>query len=273
MTALEAPVCTGHCDGEVPRDRWGRPVIDDHPPFTRVSTVAKALDDQSNLIGWKAGQMLYAASLPESSDLREEALLAHGDRRRMRSLVDAASSRVGLDGAARRGTALHDAVSISVLTGEYPPHLSDQARRSLDVFWDVLARTRLRPIASEVFVADTDRAVAGTFDLLLRDDDGTTYVADVKTGAKSWERQFPHAVAVQLAAYQAGTPWCPLHGWRPKPATSDHVGILVSLPIDTGLCYLDDVDLEAGAHALDLALAVRDWRSRKGIATERAVAS
>jgi hypothetical protein len=43
---------------EIPRDRWGRPLIE--PPdggkpigYTRVSTLAKALDDKTSLMDWK----------------------------------------------------------------------------------------------------------------------------------------------------------------------------------------------------------------------------
>lgn len=35
------------------RDRWGRPVIDGQP-YTRISTLAKTLSDQTSLIKWAA---------------------------------------------------------------------------------------------------------------------------------------------------------------------------------------------------------------------------
>ena len=53
MTITDAPAT------ELTRDRWGRPLI--VPPeggkpvgYTRVSTLAKALDDLNNLMAWKA---------------------------------------------------------------------------------------------------------------------------------------------------------------------------------------------------------------------------
>ena len=47
---------------EIPRDRWGRPLITpvdggDPMPYTRVSTLAKALDDKTALTDWKCRQV------------------------------------------------------------------------------------------------------------------------------------------------------------------------------------------------------------------------
>src|SRR5690606_1008152 len=57
----------------VQRDRWGRPLIvppggGDPVAYTRVSTLAKALDDTSNLMAWK--QRVTAVGLARRQDLR-----------------------------------------------------------------------------------------------------------------------------------------------------------------------------------------------------------
>ena len=46
---------------EPERDRWGRPIIDGRT-YTRASTLAKALDDQSALIDWSARVALQGMS-------------------------------------------------------------------------------------------------------------------------------------------------------------------------------------------------------------------
>ena len=69
---------------DVPRDRWGRPLIvpvDGGKPIgsTRVSTLAKALDDKSALTKWKQRQVVVGmASRP---DLAAVAAACKGDDR------------------------------------------------------------------------------------------------------------------------------------------------------------------------------------------------
>ena len=46
-------------DTEIPRDRWGRPLIippegGEPVPYNRASGVGKTLDDLNNLMAWKA---------------------------------------------------------------------------------------------------------------------------------------------------------------------------------------------------------------------------
>src|SRR5690242_11341562 len=69
---------------EVPRDRWGRPLIrpldgGQPEPYTRVSTLAKALDDLNQLMAWK--QRKTAEGLIRRPDLltRVAGALANGD--------------------------------------------------------------------------------------------------------------------------------------------------------------------------------------------------
>src|SRR5689334_3084695 len=71
-------------DIDIPRDRWGRPLIippegGQPVPYTRVSTMAKALDDQSGLMLWK--QRKTAVGLLRRPDLltRIAGAVANGD--------------------------------------------------------------------------------------------------------------------------------------------------------------------------------------------------
>jgi hypothetical protein len=53
---------------DIKRDRWGRPLITPPDggkpvPYTRVSTLAKALDDKTALMRWKQRQTAHRPGL------------------------------------------------------------------------------------------------------------------------------------------------------------------------------------------------------------------
>lgn len=48
--------------GEITRDRWGRPRLPDLGTLTRTSTLAKTLDDQSSLSAWKARKAIVGVA-------------------------------------------------------------------------------------------------------------------------------------------------------------------------------------------------------------------
>lgn len=264
MSACDAQ-CT-HAD-DIERNRWGWPLVDG-TPYPRVSTVAKTLDDQGNLIDWSGGMVAVGMALPASVDLREAALLHRGDNKALKKVQRDAKDRAGASVPAGRGTNLHEVVH-RIVQGVDPGELSDATRASVEALFDAFAREGLKVLATEQFVVNTDAGVAGTFDMLLEDAGGKRYIGDLKTGAKSWERQFPGAVSVQLASYQGGRRWCPHEGWLPEHLAEADTALLVSLPVDKGECFIDAIDLEAGRYGLELALKVRNWRKTKPIAVYR----
>lgn len=264
MTACDVQ-CT-HAD-DIARNRWGQPLVDGIA-YPRVSTVAKTLDDQGNLIDWAGGMVAVGMSLPTSVDLREAALLHRGDNRALKRVQRDAKDRAGASVAAGRGTNLHEVIHRTIQGAEVG-ELTEATGESVVAFFKALAREGLTPISTEQFVVNTDAEVAGTFDLLLEDAGGKRYIGDLKTGAKSWERQFPGAVSVQLASYQGGRRWCPHEGWLPEHGAEADTALLVSLPVDRGECFIDAIDLEAGRYGLELALNVRRWRKTKPITVYR----
>lgn len=254
--------CDGRCGAEPRRDQWGRPLIDG-VPYTRVSTVAKTLSDMGNLIDWQSRMMLRYASRPEAVDVLEAMRLANGDAVAEKRAHARAKERAGLDTAANRGTNLHEAVALLV-RGLPLPVLDPNMARSLGAFERAMTKHHMTPTLSEQFVVHRDAVVAGTFDLVVESPDGV-YMADLKTGASKWDRFKPHAVAIQLAAYQGATRWCPTHGDLTPHGADPRVGYLISLPVDTDECHVDPIDLEAGRAGLSLALEVRSWRNLKNL--------
>lgn len=252
--------CDGHCGAEPKRDRWKRPEIDG-VPHPRVSTVAGALSDMNNLIDWQSRMLFRYATQPQAVADLEAMRLAIGDEVAEKQVHERAKNRAGLKDAALRGSNLHAAVAL-LARGLPLPHLDDNTMRSLRAFERTMARHNMVPTLSEQFVVNRGAVVAGTFDLVIESPDGV-YMADVKTGAKQWERKYPHPVAIQLAAYQGGTRWCPEHGDLTPHGANPSVGYLISLPVDTDECHLTPIDLDAGRTGLSLALEVRSWRELK----------
>src|SRR5690606_201737 len=111
MTATTTPT-------EVPRDRYGRPLLvppggGDPQPYTRASTMAKALDDLSNLMAWR--QRMTAVGLLRRPDLmtRVAGALANGTpddwpvKRELNKVCAEATEAAGASSAASTGTGIH----------------------------------------------------------------------------------------------------------------------------------------------------------------------
>lgn len=163
---------------EVPRDRWGRPEIDGQA-YTRTSTLAKTLDDQSNLIAWKA--RMTALGLAKSPDLIGLAATAtEKDRTLLNDVVERATDRAGAGSGRDLGTSIH-AVTEALDYGEpvdnLPRDLVDDGR----AYQRVCESLGLVPVLAETFVVSKQYGAAGTFDRLLTDGK-EFYIGDVKTG-------------------------------------------------------------------------------------------
>jgi hypothetical protein len=246
-------------ENAIPRDRWGRPLLDIDGtlvPFTRCSTVAKALDDQSNLLGWRSKTALLGAA--QRPELIAAAYAARSNKKALGKIADLAHEAGGGDQGSVWGTAIHALVSEVVTTGLAPSEIPDElARRDTEAVIAALAGYEV--LASEVFVADVDRLVAGTADLVLRVN-GRSFVADLKTSGSSGDYLLG-ATSIQLASYALSRPYTPEHGFEDWPHDFDPtIGLLIHCPYQTGTVRTAWLNLVAGADGLDLALHVRKWR-------------
>ena len=273
---------TTETETEIPRDRWGRPLI--IPPnggqpvaYTRVSSMAKALDDLNNLMAWK--QRKTAEGLLRRPDLmtRLAGALANGDpdthwptKRDLNSICREATEAASASKGASSGTGLH-ALTEAIDRGEEPLFMPDADRERLRAYRKV---TRdFTPLDAEVFVVCDELRVAGTFDRLWRNDEHAEVsngalppgvrVGDLKTGKS--EADYPLATAVQIAIYAHAQRYDPATGERtPLHADlDDTTGLLVHLPA-TGGCQVIPLDLVKGWRAARLAAEVhheiRKWK-------------
>ena len=257
---------------EIPRDRWGRPLIT--PPdggepvaYTRVSTLAKALDDLNNLMAWK--QRKTAEGLVRRPDLltRISGTLANGDpdtdwqtKRALNDICTEATEAAGASKGASAGTGFHS-LTEAIDRGEQPLFVPDADQARLDQYAEAMAPYRVLDI--ECFVVNDDLRAAGTFDRLVECPDGRVRVADLKTGKS--EADYPLATSMQIATYAHGWRYDPEDGYR-DTLHSDldlTTGLLVHLP-PWGGCRVIPLNLDLGWQAAQLAAEVhhhvRKWK-------------
>jgi len=257
---------------EIPRDRWGRPLIippDGGEPigYTRVSTLAKALDDQTNLMSWKARKT--AEGLVRRPDLltRVAGALANGDpdsdwptKRALNDAVSEACEAAGASKGSSAGTGFH-ALTEAIDRGSEPLYVPPADVPRLDAYREAMEPFTVLDI--ETFVVNDDVRSAGTFDRLVLCPDGRVRVADLKSGKS--EAAYPLSTTVQIAIYANGKRYDMATGERSVlHADLDMTeGLLIHLP-PTGGCTVIPLDLERGwraARAADFVHhEVRRWK-------------
>lgn len=250
---------------DIPRDRWGRPLIvpadgGKPQPYTRVSTLAKTLDDKTALAKWMCRQT--AIGMSQRSDLVSLVAANQENKKVLGDAVEQAMAAAKSDQAANIGTTLHSLTEAYDL-GIYDPQFT---AHELQADVEAYAKTteHLKIDAVEVFVVVDELQTAGTFDRIVTLPDGRRMVADVKTGQN--EPKYPHGATTQIAIYSRGTMYHPNIG-RSKPladlGVSQTEGMLIHLPAGTGSCDLYIVDLNIGWSLATVAAKVRAMQKIK----------
>lgn len=255
-----------HPTVDIPRDRWGRPLIT--PPdggkpeaYTRMSTLAKALDDKTALTKWKQRQTVIG--LAGRPDLVSVAAACKGDDRKLDEIVETAMTVAESERAANIGTALH-ALSEQVDAGCDLADLPEQFRPDLAAYRAAMAGIEI--LAAEMFVVVDEIKAAGTFDRLVRLPDGRVVVADLKTGRH--EQKYPHGATQQIAGYSRGHLYDPEKGrvgHLPSLGVDQAAGLLIHMPAGTGTCDLYLLDLHVGWGLAQVSVAVREAFKAKPI--------
>lgn len=256
---------------EIPRDRWGRPLI--APPgggkpvaYTRVSTLAKALDDLSNLMAWKARKT--AEGLIRRPDLLTlvSGAIANGDpdtdwptKKVLNDAVAQAMEAAGSSKGSTAGTGFHS-LTEAIDRGNEPLYVPEADKPRLEAYREATAGIEWLDI--ECFVVNDIVRGAGTFDRLGRLPDGRVVVADLKSGKS--EADYPFSTTVQIATYANGHRYNPETGERSQlhPELDLTDGLLIHLP-PSGGCRLYSLNLTLGWLAAQLAAQVREARSWK----------
>lgn len=278
LSALPAPT------DEWRRDQWGRylmvPRGGGKPVgHTRMTTIAKALDNGGGLAPWKATLAVCGTIMRRGLRTQWEALLAQhqGDpwyageasKKACKALVEECAAAGGATDRRDTGTSLHTLTALVDL-GRPPEHLTPETERDLSAYTTTLAAAGVSVVEGmvEQTVVLDDYTAGGTFDRGYRVPGfELPLIGDLKTGTDlsySWQ-----SIAVQLAGYAHGddiyTQGRAADGSEdvrtPMPEVDQANGLIVWLDSATGNCELFLIDLTAGWEAFQLSMRARSWRN------------
>lgn len=268
---------------EVKRDRWNRPLLPpvnltlaraegDERAFTRVTTFASALGDESNLTAWK--MRLVAKGMAEREDLRLLARSADAsDKATLNEVAEAAFEIAGGNAGRRLGTAFHKFSEIrdrggpdSLIDPEFLPHVNAYSA-ALDAHG-----IEIMPDYIERLVAWEKFSVSGSFDNVVMWQ-GRPTVLDKKGGADlaySWLK-----IAVQLLCYaSADGIWDQEnYRWLPMPAgLRQDVALVAHVPTgkrgEEARCDIYVIDLAEAAEAIRISYEAREWLKTRNLAVK-----
>ncbi len=253
-------------EDRIPRDRWGRPLIT--PPgggkataYTRVSTLAKTLDNKEQLMRWKCRQTVIG--LGRRNDLVAMAGAVGDDRGKLDEIVSEAMTAAASNAAANLGTTLH-ALTEHVDNGTQPDFLPSELVGDLTAYEE--AMRGITVLGAEKFIVNDEVQAAGTFDRLVAVPGVGMVVADIKTGQH--EPDYPHGVCTQVATYARGHLYDHDQGrikYLPDLGVSTDVGLMIWLPAGKARCELYLLDLALGWELAKTAARVRDVYKSKPI--------
>jgi hypothetical protein len=252
-------------NAEIPRDRWGRPMImpvkgTKRVAYRRATTFVGCLDDTNGLMKWMSRQVAFG--MGQRKDLVLAAAAADPtDKKKIGEIADKAAEHAkGVAGdAAETGTALHSlteridrGLPLGVVPSEYAADI--EAYRA--------ATASIEYVGIETFRVHDEWKVAGTADRIgiIK---GRPTIMDIKTGSID----YPHKMAMQLAMYARSVPYDIATDKRiadAEPIDLNH-GIIIHLPAGQGRCDLYEIDIAVGWGACLIARQVWDWRGRKDI--------
>lgn len=269
---------------EIKRDRWGRPLIiplgEDGKPdldakpvaFTRPSTMAKTLDDMSNLMAWK--QRVTTLGLARRPDLmmRVQGIIAKHDdplndytaKGKLKDVVKEADEAGGGSTASSTGTGYHELTEALDLGRPLPTALPDEVQGRLNEYAE--ARMPFKVLDKEVFVVNDELGAAGSFDTLLECPDDLVRIDDLKTGKD--DPRYALKVCIQESIYANAKRYNPETGERtPIHENLDlELGILTHMPAKGEGTTLYWLDLHLGytaARAAAQVFAIRKWKNDK----------
>lgn len=256
------------------RDRYGRyllahPQTGEEAAWTRATTLAGAIEDQTGITKWKMRNAVLGVT--SRSDLLALAQSATSDDKKQLDdlceqalIVASANSRSNLGTALHRFTERVDRGEEFVIPAAYSADINAYQRLKAE------GRIETRPDFIERITVVPELSVAGTIDRIVRHD-GHVYMADLKTGAsldKAWLK-----ISIQLALYAHGFAL-----WNPETAQYDGMppvdqsqAIVMHVPAGTGEAVLYWVDIEAGWRAAQVCSTVRELRKSKNLATRFAL--
>ena len=252
---------------EAPKDRWGRYLVQQPEGksrgYTRVTTVAKTLDDSSSLADWKVRMAI--TGLVQRPDLLAKASTSIDDRTALNKIANDCVEASGGYSRANLGTSLHK-ITEQIDLGLKPAILPG-LQADIDAYVAGIAAygIKMHDEFIEVLLINDDLEYAGTADRIVTLMDGRLVIFDLKTGT---DLSYSYGnISVQLAMY-ANAEY--RYDWKtgersPMPAIDKTVGIICHLPAGDATVAFHEVNLVAGWEAAKQSFTTREWRKRKDL--------
>jgi hypothetical protein len=257
---------------ETRRDRYGRYLVvrpkgGKPTGYTRATTVAKALDDTSSLMAW--AERMTAIGLSQRPDLLAEVALAGDDKQKLNAICGKAKEHGGATVRRDLGTSLHKVLEESFTIADYVAPV--QFAADVQAVHNALSQHRLLVVAgmTERIVVLDEWGIAGTFDLLLMNEAGDLFVADIKTGSNVTYGALAFCVQLALYAhadsiYQQGPAADGSQDVRePMPNVNKHTGIIIHVEPGSGVCTIHELQLHW--ELVELAIEVRAARTMRNL--------
>lgn len=256
-------------DGQPLQYEPGRKSPVNAEPYTRISTLAGALDDKSGLVDWAAAMAMIGTVKSKSIYAQVAHLASAHDspwytpvaKKPLKELVQKAKELGGAEEAAGIGTAFHGICEV-IDNGGDPQFVPDDMRPWIEARQAALAG--FEPVHVEPFVVCDELKAAGSPDRYLREKaTGIIYAADDKTGTD--ENKYPEKVMAQVAIASRSVLYNQETGERTPIQCDQMRGLLIHTPIRLAepQCHLYWLDLREGWDLAELAYTVRERKSRK----------
>ena len=262
---------TDFVNTEIPRDRWGRPMITQpgstkRVAYRRVTTFVDCLENQKGLQDWSMRCVAYGMSQRPDLVLGSAAVnprLAlsgqHPEKKKLNELAAQAKEYALAGAAANTGTALHALTErvdrgqpLGIIPSEYEADINAYQTATQGIEW----------LGIESFRVYDRWQVAGTADRIGKDSRGRLRIYDIKTGSID----YPHKMAMQLAMYARSLPYDIATDKRGELENLDfNRGIIIHLPAGEGRCDLYEIDIASGWGACLIAHQVWRWRGTKDL--------
>jgi hypothetical protein len=256
------------------RDQYGRykvlPLKGKKPVgYSRATTIAKALDDTSNLAAW--GKRMTALGLASRPDLLAMVQTTDAtDKKALDRLCESASEAGGATARRDLGTALHKMFEQSCVTPGYKPPATYAA--DITAIHTTLREAGLQVVdeCSELMVVIDKHQIAGMADLIVeRISDGELFIADLKTGSSVAYGALGWAIQLSIYAnadnvYIQGAAVDGSEDLRaPMPTVNKQQAVIIHCEPESGSCTLHTLNIERGFEALECAMEVREWRKAR----------
>lgn len=241
------------------------PVTGKEKHWTRVSTIAKVLQDSYHLDNWKLRMVAKGMGIRPDLVALAANLDVKEDKEELQDIADKAHEAAGGNVGANMGTALHAYIE-RVDAGEdlSAEGMHAKTRRALDRYQKTMREYGLEtdPRLMERVVLNYEYGIVGRLDRILMDPVfwKRPRIGDLKTGSTMDFGGLE--ISIQLALYaHADYIWNEDEGeWETFPEMDMEKAIVMHLPSKGDTCEIYDVDIDGGWKCVRLAMNVRKAR-------------